>query len=161
MTEATVDDTRDHAGSSNQIVHTENVTKTFGDEVAVDDLTLRVDSGTIFGFIGPSGSGKTTTVRLLTGVQTPTSGSISVLGKSPDDFTEIERANIGYMPQLSVLFPHLSIMENLRFVASIYGMAWGRRSRLGDVLDFVELSEIGSCSLKGRVPLLILLNLPQ
>lgn len=141
MTEATVDDTRDHAGSSNQIVHTENVTKTFGDEVAVDDLTLRVDSGTIFGFIGPSGSGKTTTVRLLTGVQTPTSGSISVLGKSPDDFTEIERANIGYMPQLSVLFPHLSIMENLRFVASIYGMAWGRRSRLGDVLDFVELSD--------------------
>jgi ABC-2 type transport system ATP-binding protein len=122
------------------IVTAEHLTKRFGDQTAVDDLSLDVES-TIFGFIGPSGSGKTTTVRLLTGVQTPSDGTVSVLGREPAAFTEHERAQIGYMPQLSVLFPHLSIMENLRFVASIYGMPWRRRSALKDVLDFVELTD--------------------
>jgi ABC-2 type transport system ATP-binding protein len=127
------------AGIAEDIVWTDGLTKRFGAQVAVDDVTLRVAKGTIFGFIGPSGSGKTTTVRLLTGVQTPSDGTAHVLGRQPVDFTEHERAVIGYMPQLSVLFPHLSLMENLRFVASIYGMPWGRRSRLTKVLEFVEL----------------------
>lgn len=123
------------------IVVTEHLTKRFGDETAVDDLSMEVREGTIFGFIGPSGSGKTTTVRLLTGVQSPSEGTARVMGTEPSAFGERERARIGYMPQLSVLFPHLSIMENLRFVASIYGMPWGRRSQLKRVLEFVELSE--------------------
>jgi len=127
--------------STDAIVSAHGLTKRFGDEVAVDDLTLSVPAGTIFGFIGPSGSGKTTTVRLLTGVQSPTSGDVSVFGVAPSEFTERERGRIGYMPQLSVLFPHLSIMENLKFVASIYGMPWGRRSRLNQALDFVELRQ--------------------
>ena len=123
------------------IVDTEHLTKRFGEQTAVDDLTMHVPEGTIFGFIGPSGSGKTTTVRLLTGVQSPSEGTAYVMGTEPSSFSERERARIGYMPQLSVLFPHLSIMENLRFVASIYGMPWGRRSQLKRVLDFVELTE--------------------
>jgi ABC-2 type transport system ATP-binding protein len=123
------------------IVETEQLTKRFGDEVAVDDLTLSIPPGTIFGFIGPSGSGKTTTVRLLTGVLSPTSGEVRVFGVAPSSFSERERARIGYMPQLSVLFPHLSIIENLRFVASIYGMRWGRRKRLDQALEFVELQD--------------------
>ena len=123
------------------IVVTEGLTKQFGKQKAVDDLTLEVPRGTIFGFIGPSGSGKTTTVRLLTGVQSPTDGTVRVMGTQPSSFGEEERSKIGYMPQLSVLFPHLSIMENLRFVASIYGMPWGRRSQLVKVLEFVELSD--------------------
>jgi ABC-2 type transport system ATP-binding protein len=123
------------------IVVAEGLTKAFGDQKAVDDLTLEGPRGTIFGFIGPSGSGKTTTVRLLTGVQSPTGGSVQVMGTQPSLFSEDERSRIGYMPQLSVLFPHLSIMENLRFVASIYGMPWGRRGRLKKVLEFVELGE--------------------
>ena len=135
-TESTEQDTAREAA-----VHTRGLTKRFGAQVAVDDLTMSVPAGTIFGFIGPSGSGKTTTVRLLTGVQTPTDGEVSVFGVAPAAFTERERARIGYMPQLSVLFPHLSIIENLRFVASIYGMPWGRRSRLNEALEFVELSE--------------------
>ena len=123
------------------IVDAQHLTKRFGDETAVEDLTMQVHEGTIFGFIGPSGSGKTTTVRLLTGVQSPSDGTAYVMGTEPSAFTEREREQIGYMPQLSVLFPHLSIMENLRFVASIYGMPWGRRSQLKRVLEFVELGE--------------------
>lgn len=125
--------------SPEAVVQARQLTKRFGDQIAVDDLTLDVPKGAIFGFIGPSGSGKTTTVRLLTGVQSPTSGEVSVFGVAPASFTEHERARIGYMPQLSVLFPHLSIGENLRFVASIYGMPWGRRARLRQALQFVEL----------------------
>jgi ABC-2 type transport system ATP-binding protein len=141
MTETSTTSTATDDDSVNEIVVAHGLTKRFGDEVAVDDLTMSVPAGTIFGFIGPSGSGKTTTVRLLTGVQNPTSGDVSVFGIAPASFTERERSRIGYMPQLSVLFPHLSIIENLRFVASIYGMPWGRRSRLNQALEFVELKQ--------------------
>jgi ABC-2 type transport system ATP-binding protein len=127
--------------ANDAIVETNGLTKRFGGEIAVDDLTLTVPRGKIFGFIGPSGSGKTTTVRLMTGVQSPTSGEVQVFGMAPTSFTERERERIGYMPQLSVLFPHLSIGENLRFVASIYGMPWGRRKRLDQALEFVELQD--------------------
>jgi ABC-2 type transport system ATP-binding protein len=140
MTETTTEPAAP-ATDDRAIVSTDGLTKRFGDQLAVDDVTLSVDEGVIFAFIGPSGSGKTTTVRLLTGVQSPTSGSVRVWGTPPSDFSEDDRARIGYMPQLSVLFPHLSIAENLRFVASIYGMPWHRRSRLRDVLSFVELYE--------------------
>ncbi len=140
MTQAAADRSRRDAETADHIVLTDGLTKRFGKQIAVDDLTLRVREGIIFGFIGPSGSGKTTTVRMLTGVQTPTSGTVTVLGTRPHDFGEDERARIGYMPQLSVLFPHLSIIENLRFVASIYGMRRSRRHRLTEVLDFVELT---------------------
>jgi ABC-2 type transport system ATP-binding protein len=119
----------------------ENITKTFGDEVAVQNITFDVPTGSIFGFIGPSGSGKTTTIRLLTGIYKPTSGVVRVLGKRPEEFTQDLRARIGYMPQLFVLYPNLTIWENLNFAASIYGMTPFRRKRLEEVLDFVELSE--------------------
>jgi ABC-2 type transport system ATP-binding protein len=141
MSETTTNDAPTASPDNGAIVETEKLTKRFGDEVAVDDLTLAIPPGIIFGFIGPSGSGKTTTVRLLTGVQSPTSGQVRVFGVAPSSFSERERARIGYMPQLSVLFPHLSIIENLRFVASIYGMRWGRRKRLDQALEFVELQD--------------------
>jgi ABC-2 type transport system ATP-binding protein len=139
MSETTETDHSPSTPATDAIVETKQVTKRFGDEVAVDDLTLTIPPGIIFGFIGPSGSGKTTTVRLLTGIQSPTSGEVRVFGVAPSAFSERERERIGYMPQLSVLFPHLSINENLKFVASIYGMPWGRRKRLDQALEFVEL----------------------
>ncbi|HEX9077688.1 MAG TPA: ABC transporter ATP-binding protein, partial [Anaerolineae bacterium] len=95
--------------------------------------------GSIFGFIGPSGSGKTTTVRMLTGVYAPTAGEVRVLGTAPRKFDQKTRARIGYMPQLFVLYPHLSIWENLNFVASLYGMRLFRGTKLMRTLDFVEL----------------------
>lgn len=115
------------------------VSKQYGEEFAVRDIDLSVPEGSIFGFIGPSGSGKTTTIRLLAGIQQPTAGEITVFGKRPVDFSVTDRRRIGYMPQLSVLYPHLSLQENLNFVASIYGMSLLRRRHLYRVLDFVEL----------------------
>jgi ABC-2 type transport system ATP-binding protein len=118
-----------------------NITKKFGDQIAVQDISFDVPKGSIFGFIGPSGAGKTTTIRLLTGIYKPTTGEVKVLGKRPEEFTQGLRARIGYMPQLFVLYPNLTVWENLNFAASIYGMSLARRKRLEEVLDFVELSE--------------------
>jgi ABC-2 type transport system ATP-binding protein len=80
-------------------------------------------------------------VRLLTGVTAPTSGEIKVLGNEPSRFNSSMRLKLGYMPQLFVLYPNLSVWENLNFVASMYGMPWRRKKRLNEILEFVELKE--------------------
>lgn len=123
----------------NAAVSTEGLTKKFNDELVVQNVTFQVPRGSIFGFIGPSGSGKTTTVRMLTGVYAPTAGEVRVLDADPQKFDQKTRGRIGYMPQLFVLYPQLSIWENLNFVASLYGMRLFRGTKLMRVLDFVEL----------------------
>jgi len=112
----------------------------FGEEIAVQSLTMQVPRGSIFGFIGPSGCGKTTTVRLLTGFYSPTSGTLSVLGKNPVDFSKSDRRKIGYLIQQFVLYADLTVWENLNFAASVYGVGLFRGRRLKQLLDFVELA---------------------
>jgi ABC-2 type transport system ATP-binding protein len=127
---------------SGDVVKAQQLTKKFGEEVAVDSLTMHVPRGTIFGFIGPSGCGKTTTVRLLTGVHKPTSGQATVLGKDPYHFSKSDREKIGYLIQNFVLYPELTVWENLNFAASFYGVKlWGRPKRFNKLLEFVELAE--------------------
>lgn len=131
---------RQEAGSD-IIIRTRGLGKHFGNEVAVRNVTLEVPRGRIFGFVGPSGSGKTTTIRMLTGYYAPTEGEIMVFDRPPSKFTRSMREKIGYMPQLFVLYPNLSVWENLYFAASIYGMSFFRGKALKDALDFVELYE--------------------
>jgi ABC-2 type transport system ATP-binding protein len=124
------------------VVEAHELTKKFGEEVAVNSLTMKVPRGTIFGFIGPSGCGKTTTVRLLTGIHKPTSGGATVLGKHPIEFSKSDRERIGYLIQNFVLYPELTVLENLNFAASFYGVGLLRRhGRLNKLLEFVELKE--------------------
>ncbi len=115
------------------------VSKVFDSGDGVHDIDLAINRGTIFGFVGPSGSGKTTTVRLLTSILEPTKGTVEVLGERPSEFRSETRRRIGYMPQRSVLYPNLSVWENLRFSASLYGMSRSRTD-LEEVLEFVELA---------------------
>jgi ABC-2 type transport system ATP-binding protein len=129
------------AAAPEPVISVQHVSKKFGNEEAVHDVTFEVPRSSIFGFIGPSGSGKTTTVRLLTGIFVPTEGFISVLNSFPARFSQRQRARIGYMPQLFVLYPNLTVWENINFVASIYGMSLFRHKRLKQILDFVELYE--------------------
>ena len=127
---------------SGDVVDAHELTKMFGEEAAVNSLTMKVPRGTIFGFIGPSGCGKTTTVRLLTGIHRPTSGEVTVLGKHPVEFSKSDREKIGYLIQSFVLYPELTVWENLNFAASFYGVGLLKRhSRLNKLLEFVELSE--------------------
>lgn len=123
------------------VVQTSELTKVFDHQPAVDGLSFEIPRSSIFGLIGPSGCGKTTTVRLLTGVYRPTSGRAWVLGEQPGRFRAETRARIGYMLQQAVLYPDLTVWENLNFAGAIYGVGPLRGKRLKRVLDFVELGD--------------------
>ncbi|MCD6451590.1 MAG: ABC transporter ATP-binding protein [Acidobacteria bacterium] len=101
-------------------IETEELTKRFGDLVAVDNLTLRVKEGEIFGFLGPNGAGKTTTVRMLVGILTPSSGNARVGGYDLLKETERIKEIIGYMSQHFGLYEDLTVWENLTFYARLY-----------------------------------------
>lgn len=112
----------------------------FASGAGVKNLSFQVPRGVIFGLVGPSGSGKTTTIRLLNGMYRPDQGSIRVLGQPPDRFNSTAKESIGYMPQNFVLYPMLTVWENLNFVASLYGLGFfGRHKRLRQLLTFTEL----------------------
>ena len=114
--------------------------KTFGSMVAVSGLDLAIRRGEVFGLLGPNGSGKTTTIRMLCGLMTPTAGRATVVGF--DIVTEAEeiRRRIGYMSQKFGLYDELTVLENLRFYASIYGLSGeARRQRIGELLRDLRL----------------------
>jgi ABC-2 type transport system ATP-binding protein len=122
------------------VVVASGISKRYGETDVVKDVSFEVDGGQIFGIVGPSGSGKTTLIRMLLGVLLPTAGELQVLDRRPSKFRRRDRERIGYMPQRFILFPELSVMENLHFAASMYGVSWFRRGkRMRAVLDFVEL----------------------
>ncbi len=123
-------------------IEVRDVGKVYGDQVALDGISFSVQPGTIVGLIGPSGCGKTTLVKLLTGIARPTSGEVRVFGADPVAFDTAQRQRFGYMPQLPVLFPNLTVWGNLGFMASVYGMSLRhRRRRLLELLDLVDLSQ--------------------
>lgn len=113
----------------------------FGDKRVIHELDLVLEPGTILGLIGPSGCGKTTMVRLLTGLLAPTDGEARVGDTLATKLTAAQRERIGYLPQSPALFPELSLIENLSFHASMYGLPLRRRERLDYLLDWVELGD--------------------
>ncbi len=129
-------------GTGELVLSMQGVSKRFGDFEAVKDLTLQVPQGGLFGLIGPSGCGKTTTVRLLLGVYEPTTGEARVFGEQPHRFRRATRERIGYLPQQFVLYPTLTVEENLNFAASTYGLGpFARRRYKQQVLELVGLAE--------------------
>jgi ABC-2 type transport system ATP-binding protein len=121
------------------IIWTKDLTMLFDGKIAVDRVNLQIPRGQIFGYIGPSGCGKTTTIRMLTGVYPPSAGEVTVFGHPPARFALSERERIGYMPQNFVLYPNLTVRENLGFAASMYGVSKNRKQRINELLDIVEL----------------------
>ncbi|HYN83225.1 MAG TPA: ABC transporter ATP-binding protein [Gemmatimonadaceae bacterium] len=119
-------------------VHTENLTKTFGSIRAVDGVTLDIERGEVFGVLGPNGSGKTTTIRMLCGLLTPTSGTATVAGFDVRTQSEDIRRNIGYMSQRFGMYHDMTVAENLDFYASLYGLAGTQKKQRMDEL-FAEL----------------------
>lgn len=125
-----------------EIISTKELTKRFGDVVAVDHMTLQVDKGEIFGLLGPNGSGKTTIVRIFCGLMRPSYGTATVVGYDAYSETERIKENIGYMPQRFCLYEDHTVFENLDFFARIYGLDKGEaRKEIADILELVHLGE--------------------
>ncbi|MDR7543759.1 MAG: ABC transporter ATP-binding protein [Armatimonadota bacterium] len=101
---------------------TEGLTRRFGHRLAVDHISLTIGVREIFGVIGPDGAGKTTFFRMLATVLEPTGGSARVAGADVTSAPEAVKARIGYMPQAFALYPDLTVLENLRFVADVYAV---------------------------------------
>ena len=108
--------------NQNIAIKAENITKTFGDFIAVDHLSFEVKKGEIFGFLGANGAGKTTAMRMFSGLSIPTSGTATVAGFDVYKETEKIKKNIGYMSQKFSLYGNLTVKENLNFFGGIYGI---------------------------------------
>ncbi len=124
------------------MIDIQNVRKTFGTTVALDNLSLHLDAGEIYGLVGPDGAGKTTTMRLLVGALRPDSGSLRVAGYDVLRQPEQVREHLGYLPQRFSLYEELTVLENLRFFAEVRGLGhdvWYPRSM--EILTFVGLAD--------------------
>ena len=130
--------------SSSLAISVRDLRKVYGHKAAVDGLNLTVPRGCFFGFLGPNGAGKSTTIRMLTGLIPPSSGSIELLGMSmPAQALEIKK-RIGLVPDESLLFDRLTGSEFLEFVGRMYGLARPvARERARGLLELFELSDSG------------------
>ena len=122
------------------IIVTDHLSKKFGDLVAVRDVSLRVRRGEIFGVLGPNGAGKSTTIRMLCGILDPSGGRGTVVGFDIAKEAERVKERIGYMTQRFSLYEDLTVVENLKFFAGIYGVPLReRRARVEQVLESAGL----------------------
>ena len=123
------------------IIVIENLTKHFGELVAVDNLNLQINEGESFALLGPDGAGKTTAMRLLCGVITPTAGKIKIGDFVLTKQTDRARELIGYMPQRFSLYENLSVLQNIIFFSDLYGVDKStRQDRMGELLEFSRLT---------------------
>jgi ABC-2 type transport system ATP-binding protein len=131
-----------------KVITAKELTKRFGNFIAVDHISFDVSKGEIFGFLGANGAGKTTAMRMLCGLSLPTSGSATVAGYDVNTQSELIKKNIGYMSQKFSLYEDLTIRENIRFYAGIYGLS---NEQIKTKIDFL-LSEL---HLEGQEKILV------
>lgn len=121
-----------------EVIRVEGLTKRFGDFTAVDHISFTVQRGEVIGYLGPNGSGKTTTIRMLLGLLLPSEGNAQVLGYDIRRQSEAIRRQCGYMSQKFSLYHDLTVEENLRFYAGVYGVR--DESQIQSALARVELT---------------------
>lgn len=126
------------------LIEVEHLVKKFGDKVAVDDVSLSVHAGEIFGFLGPNGAGKTTTIKMIVGLLKPTGGSARVAGYDVQTQAMHAKASSGYVPDEPNLYSKLSARELLRFVGDLYGLTPDLVARRTDeLLRLFDLADAG------------------
>src|SRR5512144_2857989 len=119
------------------VIYVENLTRRFGDFVAVDHINFEVNAGEVVGYLGPNGSGKTTTIRMLLGLLEPNEGKATVLGFDAFRQSEQVRARAGYMSQKFAIYDDLTVLENLTFYGGVYGIR--DKTRITRTLELVGL----------------------
>lgn len=121
----------------NEVIKVENLTRRFGDFVAVDHINFEASEGEVIGYLGPNGSGKTTTIRMLLGLLEPTEGEATVLGFDAFRQSEEVRKRAGYMSQKFAIYDDLTVQENLTFYGGVYGIT--DKARIARTLELVGL----------------------
>ena len=129
------------------MIDVQQLTKRYGDLIAINNISFSVTSGQILGFLGPNGSGKTTTMRIITGFMPASSGTVKVAGFDIFDDSFEARKRIGYLPENPPLYNDMTVTSYLRFVAKIKGM---RKADIADALDRV-VHRCGLTSVTDRV----------
>lgn len=128
--------------NTSAVIETENLTKKYGAQVAVDQLSFTVNEGEIFGFLGPNGAGKTTTLLMLMGLTEPTSGTSRVLGFDPTRDPIQIKSKIGYLQENMGFYPDLNALEMLRFMAELNGLVGPEAEKqIESALETVGLSD--------------------
>ncbi|MEO8076822.1 MAG: ABC transporter ATP-binding protein [Acidobacteriota bacterium] len=126
-------------------VQTTGLTRDFGSFRAVDGIDLAVPAGSLYGFLGPNGAGKSTTIKCLTGLLRPTSGTMTILGLDPLADPVAVKRRTGVVPEDLALFDRLTAQETLTFVAQVHGIdSTTARQRSADLLDVMELTRSGT-----------------
>src|SRR5512147_2146125 len=120
------------------VIYVENLTRRFGDFVAVDHINFEVNAGEVVGYLGPNGSGKTTTIRMLLGLLEPSEGEATVLGFDAFRQSEEVRARAGYMSQKFAIYDDLTVFENLTFYGGVYGIT--DKARIARTVERVGLN---------------------
>jgi ABC-2 type transport system ATP-binding protein len=124
------------------VIEVTNLTKSYGQILAVDHISFEVAEGEIFGFLGPNGAGKTTTIRMLTGLSKPTAGAAHVLGFNVESDIVEAKKHIGVVPETSNLYDELSALKNLVFMAQLFGVPRNqRKARAEELLKTFGLYE--------------------
>lgn len=124
------------------VLELKSVTKKFGDFIAVDNISLTVREGEIFGFLGPNGAGKSTTINMIASLLRITKGDIEILGKNIASHSKFAKMNIGIVPQELAIYEDMTAYENVHFFAGLYGMRGTQlRSSAIEALEFVGLGD--------------------
>ena len=135
------------------IISVHNLTKTFGEFTAVNNISFEVAKGEIFGFLGANGAGKTTAMKMLIGISKPSSGKATVAGFDIANQSEMVKRNIGYMSQRFSLYDDLTIKENITFFGGIYGLNRKQiKEKTAVLIAELELEEVVN-QLVGALPL--------
>jgi ABC-2 type transport system ATP-binding protein len=135
------------------IISVSNLTKSFGDFTAVNNISFEVAKGEIFGFLGANGAGKTTAMKMLIGISKPSSGEAIVAGYNIDNQSEMVKKNIGYMSQKFSLYDDLTIKENITFFGGIYGLSRKQiKEKTAVLIAELKLEEVEN-QLVGALPL--------
>lgn len=125
-----------------KIVKIQELTKKFGDNIAVDNISLEIEEGEIYGFLGPNGAGKSTTINIISGLISMNHGKVEIMGMDIVKNSNNAKKNIGIVPQDIAIYEDLTAYENVKFFASLYGLSGNLlKERVQESLEFVGLAD--------------------
>ncbi|MBR3339837.1 MAG: ABC transporter ATP-binding protein [Lachnospiraceae bacterium] len=131
------------------MIEVKNLTKQYGDHLAVDDLSFTVDEGSVYGFLGPNGAGKSTTMNIMTGYLAPTEGEVIINGYNILDEPEKAKRTIGYLPEIPPLYPDMTVREYLTFAAELKKVPRkDRKAQVARVMDELNITDVADRLIK-------------